>query len=93
MARRLASRRITWTPPSPAKGWLTRVGYDPAYGARPLRRTVQREIGDRLATLLLGDVEDTATGCADVSEDLSGLTVTSGAVADLPSEEDTDQDW
>jgi len=94
MARRLASRRITLDVSEPAKGWLTRVGYDPAYGARPLRRTVQREIGDRLATLLLsGDVEDGDRVRVDVSEDLSGLTVTSGAVADLPSEEDTDQDW
>ena len=94
MARRLASRRITLDVSEPAKGWLTRVGYDPAYGARPLRRTVQREIGDRLATLLLsGDVEDGDRVRVDVSEDLSGLTVTSGAVADLPSEEDVDRDW
>jgi ATP-dependent chaperone ClpB len=94
MARRLASRRITLDVSEPAKGWLTRVGYDPAYGARPLRRTVQREIGDRLATLLLsGDVEDGDRVRVDVSEDLTGLTVTSGAVADLPSEEDSEKVW
>jgi ATP-dependent Clp protease ATP-binding subunit ClpB len=42
-----------------AREWLAITGYDPAYGARPLRRLVQREIGDRLArSLLAGEVRD-----------------------------------
>ena len=76
MARRLASRRISLTVTEPAKGWITRVGYDPAYGARPLRRLIQREVGDRLATLLLaGGVVDGETVTVDVNDDLDGLTM------------------
>ena len=76
MARRLASRRISLTVSEPAKGWITRVGYDPAYGARPLRRLIQREVGDRLATLLLaGGVVDGDTVTVDVNDDLDGLTM------------------
>ena len=76
MARRLASRRISLTVSEPAKGWITRVGYDPAYGARPLRRLIQREVGDRLATLLLaGGVVDGDTATVDVNDDLDGLTM------------------
>ena len=59
---RLRDRRINLTVSEAARGWLTRVGYDPAFGARPLRRLIQREIGDRLAVLLLaGDVQDGRT--------------------------------
>ena len=79
MAKRLKTRRITLDVSEPAKGWLTRAGYDPAYGARPLRRTVQREIGDRLAKLLLsGEVHDGDTVRVDVSDDLQSLTVQRG---------------
>ncbi|MFC7579736.1 ATP-dependent chaperone ClpB [Schaalia naturae] len=79
MARRLRERRITLDVSEPAKGWLTRVGYDPAYGARPLKRTVQREIGDRLARLLLaGEAQDGDTVRVDVSDDLTSLTVVRG---------------
>ena len=51
---RLADRRITLDVTPAARGWLAATGYDPAYGARPLRRLVQKEIGDRLARALLG---------------------------------------
>ncbi|WP_159796143.1 ATP-dependent chaperone ClpB [Puerhibacterium puerhi] len=58
-ARRLADRRITLDVTAAAREWLALEGFDPAYGARPLRRLVQREIGDRLARLLLaGEVSD-----------------------------------
>jgi hypothetical protein len=54
-----ADRRITLEVTDAAKAWLAEQGYDPAYGARPLRRLVQREIGDRLARALLsGEVRD-----------------------------------
>ena len=58
-AARLSDRRITLTVTDDAREWLADRGYDPAYGARPLRRLVQREIGDRLArALLAGEVRD-----------------------------------
>jgi ATP-dependent Clp protease ATP-binding subunit ClpB len=58
-ARRLSDRRITLDVTPAAREWLALEGFDPAYGARPLRRLVQREIGDRLARQLLsGDVTD-----------------------------------
>ncbi|GGM10060.1 ATP-dependent chaperone ClpB [Promicromonospora citrea] len=58
-AARLGDRRITLDVTPAAREWLALEGFDPAYGARPLRRLVQREIGDRLARLLLaGDVSD-----------------------------------
>ena len=76
LARRLADRRIALTVTEPARRWLTRAGYDPAYGARPLRRTVQREVGDRLATMILsGQVHDGDEVRVDVSEDLKSLTM------------------
>jgi ATP-dependent Clp protease ATP-binding subunit ClpB len=54
LARRLAGRRLTLEVTEPARLWLARHGYDPVYGARPLRRLIQTEIGDRLAKALLG---------------------------------------
>ncbi|MEO7752903.1 MAG: ATP-dependent chaperone ClpB [Terracoccus sp.] len=74
---RLADRRVTLTVTDTARDWLARTGYDPAYGARPLRRLVQREIGDRLARALLsGEVRDGATVAVDL--DASGETLTLG---------------
>ncbi len=59
LERRLAPRRITVTVTEAARAWLTDHGYDPAYGARPLRRLVQTAIGDPLARMLIGgDVVD-----------------------------------
>jgi ATP-dependent Clp protease ATP-binding subunit ClpB len=59
-----------------AREWLAITGYDPAYGARPLRRLVQREIGDRLArSLLAGVVRDGATVVVDKDAELDSLTL------------------
>ncbi|MGV8874980.1 MAG: ATP-dependent chaperone ClpB [Rhodococcus sp. (in: high G+C Gram-positive bacteria)] len=59
LAKRLTARRLTLEVSSPAKMWLAARGYDPLYGARPLRRLIQQAIGDQLAKLLLaGDVQD-----------------------------------
>ncbi|MFC7490939.1 MULTISPECIES: ATP-dependent chaperone ClpB [unclassified Knoellia] len=59
LAMRLSDRRIDLEVTDAARGWLAEAGYDPAYGARPLRRLVQKEIGDRLArALLAGEVRD-----------------------------------
>ncbi|MCI7671818.1 ATP-dependent chaperone ClpB [Schaalia hyovaginalis] len=78
--RRLADRRITLEVSEPARGWLTRVGYDPAYGARPLRRVIQKEIGDRLAKMLLaGEIAEGARVKVDIDEALDGLVMTSGS--------------
>jgi ATP-dependent Clp protease ATP-binding subunit ClpB len=65
-AKRLEDRRITLDVTEAAREWLALEGFDPAYGARPLRRLVQREIGDRLARLLLtGEVSDGDTVVVD----------------------------
>ncbi|MEU5467851.1 ATP-dependent chaperone ClpB [Kocuria salsicia] len=79
LARRLAQRRLTLVVTPAASEWLGMTGYDPAYGARPLRRLVQREIGDRLAKgLLSGAILDGDTVVVDVNPDVAedGLTVT-----------------
>ena len=76
MAERLKDRRISLSVSEGARGWLTRRGYDPAYGARPLRRLIQREIGDRLAKLLLsGELTDGQQVLIDVSDDLEELKI------------------
>ncbi|MEW6872564.1 ATP-dependent chaperone ClpB [Trueperella pyogenes] len=68
MMKRLAARRIVLEVTEAVKSVLAMEGYDPAYGARPLRRLIQREIGDQLARLLLsGDVEDGTTVRVDVA--------------------------
>ncbi|GAB3471466.1 ATP-dependent chaperone ClpB [Kineococcus endophyticus] len=68
MAERLADRRLVLDVSDAAKDWLALTGYDPAYGARPLRRLVQREIGDRLARAILsGEVRDGDTVEVDVA--------------------------
>jgi ATP-dependent Clp protease ATP-binding subunit ClpB len=66
LASRLAERRITLDVTPAAREWLAIEGFDPSYGARPLRRLVQREIGDRLARMLLaGEVHDGGTVVVD----------------------------
>jgi ATP-dependent Clp protease ATP-binding subunit ClpB len=73
-ARRLSDRRITLDVTPAAREWLALEGFDPAYGARPLRRLVQREIGDRLARQLLsGDVTD--GDIVQVDREGDGLTL------------------
>jgi len=69
LARRLADRRLTLEVSEGAREWLALEGYDPAYGARPLRRLVQKEIGDRLArALLAGEVHDGDTLHVDLAD-------------------------
>ena len=75
LATRLRDRRITLDVTDAARDWLAKTGYDPAYGARPLRRLVQREIGDRLArAVLAGQVRDGDT--VTVGLDAAGDTLT-----------------
>ena len=76
LGRRLAVRRISVDVTKEAHEWLSSTGYDPAYGARPLRRLVQTAIGDPLARMLLsGEVKDGATVTVDVTDDGSGLSL------------------
>ena len=66
VAQRLTDRRITLDVTAAAREWLANTGYDPAYGARPLRRLVQTEVGDQLARMLLaGKVHDGDTVLVD----------------------------
>ncbi|WP_068424130.1 ATP-dependent chaperone ClpB [Janibacter terrae] len=76
LTTRLADRRIGLEVTPAAREWLAETGYDPAYGARPLRRLVQKEIGDRLATALLaGDVRDGSTVVVDVDDEGGRLSL------------------
>ncbi|WP_313407714.1 ATP-dependent chaperone ClpB [Aeromicrobium sp.] len=76
LGRRLAARRITLDVTVAAKEWLALTGWDPSYGARPLRRLVQQAIGDRLAReLLSGGIRDGDTVLVDRTPEADGLTV------------------
>jgi len=75
--RRLAARRITVEVTDAAKAWLTDHGFDPAYGARPLRRLVQTAIGDPLARMLIaGQVLDGQHVVVDAEGEALALRVT-----------------
>ncbi|WP_299167283.1 ATP-dependent chaperone ClpB [uncultured Arthrobacter sp.] len=79
LGARLQERRLTLDVTDAAREWLALTGFDPAYGARPLRRLVQREIGDRLARgLLSGGINDGDKVRVDRAADgAEGLTVAS----------------
>ena len=86
IARRLTDRRLSLEVTDVARSWLADEGYDPAYGARPLRRLVQREIGDRLARMLLaGEVLDGQKVVVDRVDGSDGLTLRAEGEAHLPS--------
>ncbi|MDT4893028.1 MAG: ATP-dependent Clp protease ATP-binding subunit ClpB [Pseudonocardiales bacterium] len=79
LAKRLQARRLALEVSAGAREWLALNGFDPLYGARPLRRLVQTSIGDALAReLLAGEVHDGQTVRVDVRDDRSGLDVTGG---------------
>jgi ATP-dependent Clp protease ATP-binding subunit ClpB len=70
LAARLADRRLTLELAPAAKAWLADRGYDPAYGARPLRRLISKAIGDELARrLLAGELGDGDTVVVDAEGD------------------------
>jgi ATP-dependent Clp protease ATP-binding subunit ClpB len=76
LARRLADRRLKLEVTPAAREWLALAGYDPVYGARPLRRLVQTAIGDPLAReLLAGNLVEGDTVRVDVDESKDSLTV------------------
>jgi ATP-dependent Clp protease ATP-binding subunit ClpB len=77
MQARLADRRLTLEVTPAARDWLALNGFDPVYGARPLRRLVQSAIGDRLArAILAGEVTDGDTITVEVADDGSTLVIT-----------------
>ena len=76
---RLTDRHITLEVTDAARAWLAKEGYDPAFGARPLKRLVQREVADKLAVKLLdGSVVDEEAITVDVESDDSALTFATG---------------
>jgi ATP-dependent Clp protease ATP-binding subunit ClpB len=76
LQKRLAGRRLVLEVSEGAREWLAINGFDPLYGARPLRRLVQTAIGDRLArALIAGEISDGATVHIDVALDRSALVL------------------
>ncbi len=74
LQKRLSQRRLTLEVSLPAKQWLAEHGFDPVYGARPLRRLVQQAIGDQLAKMLLaGEIHDGDTVAVNVNPNGDGL--------------------
>ena len=76
LSTRLSERRLDLAVTPAARLWLADKGFDSLYGARPLRRLMQKEIDDRLAKALLsGEIHDGDTVRVDLASDASGLTV------------------
>jgi ATP-dependent Clp protease ATP-binding subunit ClpB len=82
LAARLADRRLTLDVTPAAREWLALTGFDPVYGARPLRRLVQSAIGDQLARALLGaEIVDGDTVVVDVAPGRDALQVSAAQTA------------
>ena len=80
LAHRLTDRRLELSVTPAARRWLAKTGYDANYGARPLRRLVQREIGDRLAkALLAGEIRDGDGVLVDTTAVLDAMGLPEGA--------------
>jgi ATP-dependent Clp protease ATP-binding subunit ClpB len=80
LGQRLSARRLSLTVTPAAKDWLALTGFDPVYGARPLRRLVQSAIGDKLAkALLTGAITDGDEVIVDLDQDADALTVKAAA--------------
>jgi ATP-dependent Clp protease ATP-binding subunit ClpB len=78
LGRRLSGRRLTLTVAPAAREWLAVTGFDPVYGARPLRRLIQSAIGDQLARgLLSGEIADGDVVVVDLDAESDSLTVRS----------------
>jgi ATP-dependent Clp protease ATP-binding subunit ClpB len=80
LARRLSERRLELAVTPDARGWLAERGYDPIYGARPLRRLMQHEIDDKLAkALIAGHIRDGDTVLVGLDAGGDGLAVSRAA--------------
>ena len=85
LEKRLVERRLELAVTPRARTWLSERGYDPMYGARPLRRLMQTEIDDRLATAILsGKVRDGDTVLVDLAAAEDSLTVTPVPAVPVP---------
>ena len=88
VAGRLAERRIALQVDEAATRWLAEEGFDPMYGARPLKRLVQKEIGDGLARLILrGQVQDGQTVTVTTAADGDGLVLGIAEELEHPADE------
>jgi len=85
LQRRLEPRRLKLVVSEACQEWLAMNGYDPAYGARPLRRLIQTEIGDRLAKAIIsGQIHDGDTVNIDISDDRTSIVLTSSHAGEAP---------
>ncbi|QEW04605.1 ATP-dependent Clp protease ATP-binding subunit [Microbacterium lushaniae] len=92
LQRRLRERRLTLAVTPDARAWLAERGYDPVFGARPLRRLIQSEIQDRLAmAILAGRVRDGDVVRVDVAADGSSLVLTADGAPTPPDMSDDDE--
>jgi ATP-dependent Clp protease ATP-binding subunit ClpB len=81
LSKRLEQRRLQLAVTPAARAWLADKGYDPIYGARPLRRLMQQQIDDKLANLILaGTIHDGSLVRVDVAEDGVALIVEPGSL-------------
>ena len=88
LEHRLADRRLTLVVTAEAKAWLARKGYDPAFGARPLKRLIQREISDPLALALLeGRYSEGDTVTVDAPMGSTGPVLMSSGLTEPAGEE------
>ena len=93
LQRRLRDRRLTLAVTPDARAWLAERGYDPIFGARPLRRLIQSEVQDRLAMALLsGHVRDGDVVRVDMAADGSTLVLTSDGPAKPSAAAEPDED-
>ncbi|MBV9380579.1 MAG: ATP-dependent chaperone ClpB [Streptosporangiaceae bacterium] len=87
LAARLSGRRLALTVTPAAREWLALTGFDPVYGARPLRRLVQSAIGDQLARkLLAGEIADGDEVLVDLDQTADALTVQAAAGRVVPAQ-------
>ena len=85
LSRLLEDRKITLTLDAKGRQWLAEKGYDPTYGARPLKRVIQKWVQDPLAQMLLaGEIRDGAT--VKISAARGRLTINGKEVGDEPDE-------
>jgi ATP-dependent Clp protease ATP-binding subunit ClpB len=91
LQKRLHERRLTLAVTPDARSWLAERGYDPVFGARPLRRLIQNEVQNRLATALLsGGVHDGDTVRVDIAADGTGLVLTAEKAEPVVGDADDD---
>ncbi|MBB3157768.1 ATP-dependent Clp protease ATP-binding subunit ClpB [Microbacterium proteolyticum] len=89
--KRLRERRLSLAVTPDARSWLAERGYDPVYGARPLRRLIQTEVQNRLAmAILAGTVRDGDVVRVDVASDADSLMLVSAGPADETNDDSGD---